>query len=242
MLNSFNFLLSKGVFAATAFGVGLSICGLAGCGVEYASPEAVYPNDYRDRHPIVIAHAPARLDVFPIHGGLDPQSKANIRSFAARYRSFGSGALAIFTPADRQDGDLPVVKEIRSVLYASGVRGNISFGSYPVTNPVAANPVVLTFSSLKAVELSRCGQWPRDLDSADSIEGWKNEPYWNYGCATQSLLAAQVDDPRDLVQSRASSPPDEDMRLRAITSVRNGQDPATNWKITNTAIGTVGGG
>jgi len=242
MPRSISFLLSKGVIAATAVGVGLSTCALAGCAVDYASPEAVYPNDYRDRHPIVLAHAPARLDVFPIHGGLDAQSKANIRNFAERYHSFGSGGITILTPADRQAGNLQVVSEIRRALYASGLRGKISVGSYPVANPVAATPVVLTFSSLKAVELSRCGQWPRDLDSADSIEGWKNEPYWNYGCATQSILAAQVDDPRDLVQSRASSPPDEDMRLRAITSVRNGQDPGTNWKITNTAIGTVGGG
>ena len=110
-------------------------------------------------------------------------------------------------------------------LYASGRARKLFVWFLPCYEPCGRGPCILTFSSLKAVELSRCGQWPRDLDSADSIEGWKNEPYWNYGCATQSMLAAQVDDPRDLVQSRASSPPDEDMRLRAITSVRNGQDP-----------------
>jgi pilus assembly protein CpaD len=242
MPKSINCLRSKAVIVSTVVSLGLSAFGLSGCGVDYASPEAVYPYDYRERHPIVLAHAPARLEVFPVRGGIDAQSKANIRSLAARYRSFGSGPMVILTPAGRHDGNLKVVNEIRRALYSSGLRGDVSVGSYPVGDPVAAAPVVVTFRSLKAVELSRCGQWPRDLDSADSIQGWKNEPYWNYGCATQSMLAAQVDDPRDLVQSRASSPPDEDMRLRAISNVRNGQDPGTNWKTTTTTIGTVGGG
>ena len=58
----------------------------------------------------------------------------------------------------------------------------------------------------------RCGRWPDDLASGSSLEGWKNEPYANFGCATQSTLAAQVDDPRDLVQARALGPSDVAMR------------------------------
>ena len=242
MSRSIKCLRSKAALVSTAISLGLSVCGLSGCSVDYASPEAVYPNDYRERHPIVLAHAPARLAVFPVGGGIDAQSKANIRSFAERYRSFGSGPMVILTPAGRPDGGLEAVNEIRRTLYSTGLRGGVSVGSYPLADPLAAAPILMTFKSLKAVVLSRCGQWPRDLDSADSIQGWKNEPYWNYGCATQSMLAAQVDDPRDLMQSRAGSPPDEDMRLRAISNVRNGQDPGTNWKTMNTAIGTVGGG
>jgi pilus assembly protein CpaD len=242
MPESIKSLLSKALIAWTAAGVGLSACGLAGCAVDHASPEAVYPNSYRDRHPIVIARAPAQLDVFPIRGGIDELSRASIQSFVSRYRSFGSGSFTILSPVVLGKRNLEAVNEIRRVLYANGLRERVSIGSYPVTNPAVAAPVVLTFRGLKALELSQCGQWPKDLDSAGSIDGWKNEPYWNYGCATQSMLAAQVDDPRDLVQSRPSGPPDEDMRLRAISSVRNGQDPGTNWKTTNTAIGTVGGG
>ncbi len=74
------------------------------------------------------------------------------------------------------------------------------------------------------------------------MAGWKNEPYANYGCATQAMLAAQVDDPRDLVQSRALAPSDVAMRTRAIENVRNGTDPGTKWATGLTPIGTVGGG
>jgi pilus assembly protein CpaD len=98
------------------------------------------------------------------------------------------------------------------------------------------------FQGLKAEVASRCGEWPTDIASGSSIDGWKNTGYPNFGCATQAGLAAQIADPRDLVQARASTPPDETMRLRAIQQVRKGQDPGTDWKTQNTTIGTVGGG
>jgi hypothetical protein len=44
------------------------------------------------------------------------------------------------------------------------------------------------------------------------------------------------------VQARASTPPDETMRLRAIERVRQGADPGTDWKTEVTPIGQVGGG
>jgi len=83
------------------------------------------------------------------------------------------------------------------------------------------------------------------LASGSSVEGWKNEPYSNFGCATQSMIAAQVDDPRDFVQPRALGPSDVAMRTRAIEAVRNGQDPGTQWGNDTqlTPIGTqLGGG
>ncbi len=89
--------------------------------------------------------------------------------------------------------------------------------------------------------VSRCGQWPLDLASGGSTDGWNNESYWNFGCATQATLAAQVDDPRDFAHARALGPADEEMRLRAIKDVREGQDPGTNWSVKLTPIGQVGG-
>jgi type IV pilus biogenesis protein CpaD/CtpE len=55
------------------------------------------------------------------------------------------------------------------------------------------------------------------------------------------MLAAQIDDPRDFARARALGPSDEEMRLRAIAAVRQGQDPTTSWKVQLTPIGQVGG-
>jgi pilus assembly protein CpaD len=225
-------LLSLGMFALS----------LSACVTNYASDDIAGTGDYHERHPIILAEAPTSIDIFPVGGGIDSQSVAKIRAFAERYRELGSGQITILTPSGRRDGNCCAVDQIRRTLYASGVRGYVSVGSYPVSDPALASPVRLVFQSLRAKVPSRCGQWPSDLASGSSIEGWKNNSYENFGCATQSVLAAQVDDPRDLAQSRASGPPDEEMRLRAIGDVRKGTDPGTDWKVQTTTIGTVGSG
>ena len=215
---------------------------LAGCaGDKYASNDSVPPGDYHDRYPIVLAQAPTTLDVFPTGGALDAQSIANIRAFAQGYRQFGDGRIAILAPAGERGRDAHAIDQIRHVLAGAGLRGYVEVGAYPDRAPTRASPVRLVFQGLKATVAQRCGEWPDDLASGGSTDGWKNTTYANFGCATQATLAAQVADPRDLVQSRASGPGDVAMRLRAIGDVRNGTDPGTQWATKITAIGQVGG-
>jgi pilus assembly protein CpaD len=215
---------------------------LAGCGVNYASNDSVPPGDYHARYPIVVAEAPTTLDVYPTGGALDQQSIDNIRAFAQRYREFGDGRIAILAPAGERGRDARAIDQIRRALAGAGLRGYVSVGSYPDAEANRASPVRLVFQGLKATVQGQCGVWPADLASGSSIQGWKNDSYPNFGCATQSTLAAQVADPRDLAQSRASGPGDVTMRLRAIGDVREGKDPGTDWTIKNTPIGQVGGG
>jgi len=214
---------------------------LAGCGVNYASNDSVPPGDYHARYPIVVADAPTALDVYPTGGGLDQQSIDNIRAFAQRYRQFGDGRIAILAPAGERGRDARAIDQIRRALAGAGLRGYVTVGSYPDADPSRASPVRLVFQGLKATVAGQCGLWPTDLASGGTIEGWKNDDYPNFGCATQATLAAQVADPRDFVQSRASGPGDVAMRLRAIGDVRNGTDPGTDWKTKLTPIGQVGG-
>jgi pilus assembly protein CpaD len=222
--------------------LGLLAVSLAGCGTDYIDTGSLSLDDYHDRHPIVLTQAPTMLDVFPVGvGKLDPQSVADIRIFAERYRTMGSGRVVILAPSAGGYGTRASVEEIRRVLTAAGLKGTVGLGSYPITDASLASPIRLSFRGLKAEVPSRCGLWPRDLASGSSSESWKNDGYWNYGCATQSVLAAQVDDPRDFTRARALGPPDEEMRLRAIKDVREGTDPGTKWETQLTAIGQVGG-
>jgi pilus assembly protein CpaD len=188
---------------------------LSGCGVQYASSDPAFPGDFQERHPIVVAAAPTSVDLYPVGGALDERSIANIRAFAERYRRYGAGAVVIQTPAGANPNSI-AVHEIRR-----------------------APPVRVSFTGLKAIVPTKCGEWPEDLASGSSVEGWKNEPYSNFGCATQSTIAAQVDDPRDFVQPRALGPSDVAMRTRAIEAVRAGQDPGTQWK--DTVLNPIGG-
>ncbi|HZZ63186.1 MAG TPA: CpaD family pilus assembly protein [Roseiarcus sp.] len=219
----------------------VACCLQPGCTTDYASSDPAFPGDFQARHPIALASAPTRMDVYPIVGALDARTVANLRVFAQRYREFGSGEVVILTPG-RRDFDARAVGEIRRILASAGLRGRVAIGSYAPSDPNGAAPIQVAFMGLKAEVRTPCGLWPQDLASGSSVEGWKNEPYYNFGCATQSVIAAQVDDPRDFVQPRALGPSDVAMRTRAIEDVRNGQDPGTDWKTKLNPIGSVGGG
>jgi pilus assembly protein CpaD len=214
----------------------LACCLQPGCTTDYASSDPAFPGDFQARHPIVLASAPARMNVYPIAGALDARSVASLRAFAERHREVGSGEIVILTPS-RRDSDARAVNEIRRVLAGAGLRGRVAIGSYAPSNPDGAAPIQVAFMGLKAEVRTPCGMWPQDLASGSSLEGWKNEPYYNFGCATQSVIAAQVDDPRDFVQPRALGPSDVAMRTRAIEDVRQGEDPGTAWVTDLTPIG-----
>jgi pilus assembly protein CpaD len=222
--------------------VGAAAISLAGCVTDSLEATSNATDDYHNRHPIALGQAPTTLDVFPMgQGALDPGSIDDIRAFAARYQSMGSGRVVILAPSASGRATHAAVDEIRRVLATAGMRGSIGLGTYPVADPSLASPIRLSFRGLKATVASRCGEWPRDLASGSSTDTWKNENYWNFGCATQSMLAAQVDDPRDFARARALGPSDEQMRLRAIGNVRKGEDPGTGWAVQLTTIGQVGG-
>jgi pilus assembly protein CpaD len=217
---------------------------LSGCGAQYASSDPAFPGSFEQRHPVVVAAAPTTMDLYPVGGALDDRSRANIRAFVERYRHYGSpGTVMVQTPEGANPNSVAVY-EVRRALLAAGLKGRIAVGAYLPPNDGAAPPVRVSFTGLKAIVPTQCGQWPEDLASGSSVEGWKNEPYSNFGCATQSMIAAQVDDPRDFVQPHALGPSDVAMRTRAIEAVRAGQDPGTQWKDTVLVpIGTqVGGG
>ncbi|HEY8066191.1 MAG TPA: CpaD family pilus assembly protein [Methylosinus sp.] len=216
---------------------------LAGCGVNRTLPPRVVAQDYRDRHPVVLADATTSIDLFPSHR-LDNTTSGRIRDFVVRYQRFGHGQITLLAPTGAKDqlGVRGGVDAVKRLLAESGVSGAVYVGTYPVSDPNLAAPVRLSFQGVRAKVAGRCGEWPTDLASASSLEGWDNTTYWNYGCASQTTLAAQIDDPRDLVAPRGESPADIESRMRAIGNVRKGSDPATQWNVKGTNISSVGGG
>lgn len=212
---------------------------LSACKTDDGALDPVGVSDYHERYPIVLAKAPTTLEVYSANGTLDSQNLAALNAFVDRYRRFGAGRIAILSPSNQRRATL--VAAIRKALYDGGLRGSVAVGSYPNFDPAVVAPVRLSFPSLVATVAAKCGQFPSDLASGDDTKEWRNTPYENFGCATQKMIAAQIDDPLDVVEARPMSEPDVEMRLRAIDDVRKGTDPGTAWKVQNTAIGQVGG-
>jgi pilus assembly protein CpaD len=217
---------------------------LAGCAsVDRMKVSSIPMDDYRNRHPILLSETTQKLDIFPAPEirGLDGRSAAQVSEFGRLYRAGGQGPINVFVP---RGGPAPLprnaIRAIRRALAAGGARPPVRVVYYPVTNRNLASPVRLTFTGLRAKVANRCGEWPSDLASGSTLQGWENKPYWNFGCSYQSAFAAQVADPRDLVGPRAEDPADTQMRTRPIDSIRHGKDPTTDWKTKNTSISSVG--
>ena len=73
----------------------------------------------------------------------------------------------------------------------------------------------------------RPNQTDSTIASGSTTEGWQNRSYWNFGCASQNNLAAQLDNPMDLVAPRAMTPIDAQNRSKVIQTYR-GQDKKSN--------------
>ena len=145
-----------------------------GCAADYASSDPAFPGDFQARHPIALASAPTLMDIYPVGGALDPRSVANLRSFARRYRDFGSGEIVILVPG-RGGSNARVVSEIRRALRSAGLRGPVGENAYVPYRSDGAAPIRVAFMSLVAEVKTPCGLWPEDLASGSSLEGWKNE-------------------------------------------------------------------
>ena len=205
---------------------------LAACAPDRAVTGSLYPRDYRERHPIMLADAPRTLDVFVTTAhGLDGRQYADVRAFAAEFHRSGQGGIMAQVPAGtRHDGAVQrTLDALRGALQAGGVPA-VAVSTYVPAEPLAASPIRLTFRRMQAKVASKCGLWPQDLGSSDPRFNAQNAPYWNLGCALQTNVAAQIADPVDLVRGRAEGRPDTLRRTKPIENLREGKDPSTQYR------------
>ena len=236
----FSSFVGKQPLGAVALAIALP---LAGCGTtDRIVPTTIPLDDYHARHPIVLSQTKTSIDVFPSsgQGRLDSHTAKQVYAFAEQYHDLGQGPIFVLVPRGRTAAsDRALIADLKRVLSLGGARSGVSVSTYPVADPHLASPVRLSYGGIKASVADQCGQWPSDLASASSIEGWENKPYWNLGCATQTMIAAQTSDPRDLVTPRGEEAADTAIRERGIVAVRKGSDPNTGWAVKNTSIGPV---
>lgn len=212
---------SRPRFAALALiAMAAAISGCAG------SPDGMttsaISDDYRQRHPIVLTDKEHRVDI-PVAVGdrrLTSGMRDTVRGFVQDYRTHATGTVEIVTPRESANSAAASAlrRQIRQELVASGIpSARIVDSYYPAGGPGDAAPIRLRFVATAAVT-NACGQWPEDL--AD--KPFDNQNYYNFGCATQNNLAAQVANPTDLIAPRAMTPADADQRAKVIGNYRSG--------------------
>lgn len=239
--------MTPGPLRLSSLAVLLLAAGLGACARDPQATGSITPADTRERHPIVLRDAPRSLDVFVgrAGGGLDVRQAEDVAAFAGEFRKKGRGGLVAQVPtgAGRDIAARDTLEGIRRALARGGVSpGHLVVETYPVQDPGLASPIRLTFASLQARLPHECGQWPEDLGVSDYRTSSSNQPHWNFGCATQATLAAQVADPIDLVRARDEGRVDTVKRLNAITRLREGRDPSTQYRQETPSINSTVGG
>jgi pilus assembly protein CpaD len=192
---------------------------LSGCASRDDLTTGGIPDDYRQRHPIVVTEAEQSVDI-PVASTdrrLNTAQRDMIRGFAQNYGSRATGPVYLLTPEGSPNASAArqLRGQVRAELSARGIASSKIVNSAYAANSVGdAAPIRLTFVGTTAMT-SQCGQWPKDM-----INDFNNQNYYNFGCATQNNLAAQIANPEDLVAPRGMTPIDAARRNAAIKEYR----------------------
>lgn len=204
--------------------IGLS---LAGCKTNRTEIVGSIPDDYRLTHPIVLGENLATLDVpvGPDTPYLTRDMKGNIAAFGDTFVRSGGTAIAIVVPtgAANERAARAMAGQIAGVLKSVGIPPRaIDHRAYAAEPLAAEAPIRLAFARMEA-RTKPCGLW--EDQSASTFE---NKHYQNYGCATQTNLAAMVSNPLDLIYPRRMSPPDAERRSTVLGRYRSGDPTQTD--------------
>lgn len=189
---------------------------LAGCMGGPADGGGVQPLTPASRYTLQVEPGLDRIALAVHETGVSANQEAALAQLVSRFMVEDAPAIVVEAP----EGADPVASEmawrIRSTLVAAGAPENrVQVVAYAAPNPRA--PVLAGFETVRAV-VPQCGtQWgslTRTANNAASI---------NFGCAVNANLAAQIANPRDIVQPRAMTPTDAGRRSVVFDNYRNGR-------------------
>ena len=208
---------------------------LAGCYTVAREEPLIHsiPEDYRQRHPIVLKEAPRSVELFigNRRGNLTASQRADVLAFAQTWRSESTGGVLIDVPsgAPNERSAAVALQEVRSILAAAGVPPEaVATRPNRSSDPRKLATMRLHYPKITA-DAGPCGLWPYDLGPTYDPEHYENRQYYNLGCASQRNMAAMVDNPSDLVQPRGEIPPYTQRRTTVLGKYSNGQGTATNY-------------
>jgi len=187
-------------------------------------------------HPIAVEPSYQTLKVANSEP-LSREDSEKLSAFAADFMDRGDGSMTIAAPAGR---DAPnIIAAIGDQLVALGVpRSRILVGQQDQAG--TGDKVEIGFITYIA-HTQPCGDW-----SVDAAHNADNLPMPNYGCSVQQNIAAQVADPRDLVQPRPMGPSDTERRMQVYSKYQQGQitsskkTPAQSAAVSDVASGSSG--
>lgn len=196
--------------------------GLPGCAMV-KKPESM-ATSVEQRYPIAVSADTAtyQLDAPAGTTRLTPNLAAETRAFLASYKTRGHGGLTISAPqgsANAKNAKSIALDVGRLAGEAGLAPEDVILTTYSASEPNA--PIVLSYTRYVA-SVKECGDWSKNLGRS-----LQNNPFPNFGCATQNNIAAMVEDPHDLLAPRQVEASDAERRAKVFQKYRNGESSAT---------------
>jgi len=185
-----------------------------------------------DQFPFVV-NTEADETLLAVHSsGVSTTQAAAIGAALGRWREGGGEAIFVRTPAaaPQELAATAMGEQIRSLLLGAGApHDKVRLERYDAAGDGQA-PLVLGFSRYRA-QIPKCGERWDNLSGTQS-----NDVHANFGCAVSANMAAQVANPRDLVEARPADPYDASRTTVQMDLYRRGQDTATTARTTGGVI------
>ena len=169
-------------------------------------------------HPILVAphFSTIKLNFSAPEAGLLPDDAAKFETFVADYLARGSGSISVSAPQGADSA--AALGYFGTRLVNMGVpRSRIMVG----TREGSDSRVEIGFIAYSA-RTDPCGNWSEDLSKT-----YDNSTAKNFGCAVQQNIAAQVADPRDIVEMRPTDPADAARRATVLQKYEKGEVTAS---------------
>lgn len=193
--------------AASALGacVGPSAGGLG--------PEPLLPTS---RYSLQVEPGLDRIALAVHEAGLSGNQRAALRDLVGRFAREGATQLVIEAPAGDDPAAARMAWAVRDALQEQGAPpALIQVASYRA--PDVRAPVLVGFETLRAVT-PQCGtEW------GNLSRNFQNQSSANFGCAVTANLAAQIANPRDIVEPRPMTPTDPGRRSVVFDNYRGGE-------------------
>lgn len=164
--------------------------------------------------------------------GLSANQQAALQGLVARFADARAEVLTVEAPAGDDPAAVAQAYAVRDALQAMGVPGQrIQVVGYNAPSPRA--PVLAGFQTVRAY-IPDCAAQSRQMASRPS-----NGVTGGFGCAVTANLAAQIEDPRDIVGPRALQPSDSGRSAVVFARYRQGettsapQETMVNGRISN---------
>jgi len=187
---------------------------LAGSCAAPMNDGTTFSNDPAVNHPISVEphFASLKVNFSAADAGLLPDDAARFENFVSDFASRGSGSISVSAPEGRDA--TTIIRYFGTRLSEMGVpRSRILVGTHATADLRVEIGFIAYTASTKA-----CGDWSKNLGETAA-----NAPAPNFGCAVQTNIAAQIADPRDLIQMRDTDPVDANRRAVVIGNYEQGK-------------------